>query len=583
MSDFHLVIVDTTGIQSFIFGSNRLRENVGASYLVHMATGGWLMEEPDSLLPAGKHNIIQASRSREDGRKIEEDNSLAVELLYAGGGNSVLLFRSGLDALEFGRRLSLRLITEAPGLDAVIVVEPFNWNDNLAQVMQRAMHKLGRKKSERARSQPVLGLGVTAACASTGVVANYHEPEPGDMPTNQRARLSISAEVAAKWDNNAAAKARLEKEVPVPEGFDYPDDFDSLGRSEGEQSYIGVVHADGNGMGAILERITSLFINESSPKNRQYITELRCFSDDANRVGLEALKAVVEKVGEWNRLGMEKDQQPSSPGAMRLPPFYPTKRQNGAVKPFISIRPIVFGGDDVTFVCDGRIALQAAKVFLDAFGQKEIYKESAIACAGVAIVKVHYPFARAYELAESLTKQAKSVYNREAPAIDWHLAQSGLFGTLSQIRLAEYEHKPDPQDKTKDSLLMRPVVTDASKAKDWRTWDNLITILREFQQSPQNSELGKWPRNKVMGLRAELANSRWDAERTSLRQHIRQLRLSPQKLKLPAILNGDDHYLDTGWIGRRCVYFDAVELIEQVIEYANQATAAQQAKTEVLA
>lgn len=38
MDQYHLVIVDTTGIQSYIFGSNRLRENVGASFLVHQAT-----------------------------------------------------------------------------------------------------------------------------------------------------------------------------------------------------------------------------------------------------------------------------------------------------------------------------------------------------------------------------------------------------------------------------------------------------------------------------------------------------------------------------------------------------------------
>jgi len=40
MNEFYLVIVDTTGIQSYIFGSNRLRENVGASFLVHAATEG---------------------------------------------------------------------------------------------------------------------------------------------------------------------------------------------------------------------------------------------------------------------------------------------------------------------------------------------------------------------------------------------------------------------------------------------------------------------------------------------------------------------------------------------------------------
>jgi hypothetical protein len=36
-----LVAVETAHIQSYIFASNRLRENVGASYLVTAATGEW--------------------------------------------------------------------------------------------------------------------------------------------------------------------------------------------------------------------------------------------------------------------------------------------------------------------------------------------------------------------------------------------------------------------------------------------------------------------------------------------------------------------------------------------------------------
>ena len=33
MAQVVLTIVDTAGIQDYIFGSNRLRENIGASYL----------------------------------------------------------------------------------------------------------------------------------------------------------------------------------------------------------------------------------------------------------------------------------------------------------------------------------------------------------------------------------------------------------------------------------------------------------------------------------------------------------------------------------------------------------------------
>lgn len=596
-----LVIVDTTGIQSYIFGSNRLRENVGASFLVHQATEGWLMQTPDAFLPPGRHNI------RDDGRNDTlaiEKGDLDAELLYAGGGNTILLFRNLEDVKRFGRELSKRLIVEAPGLDAAIVSHPFSWTDNLACALQAAMEQMARQKQERARSQPLLGLGVTAACASTGLAANDHKPEPGEIPTVDRARLSISAEVSAKWGSNIPAKERLKAQLPSGP-YDYPDDFDHLGRTEGEQSYIGVVHADGNGMGKLLEGITEGFAAINPPENRAYISKVRDFSDSVNKIGVKALRAVVDYVKAWNQRGEELDQakERPRPGEIAL---LPGKRRNkdGQEETCISIRPIVFGGDDVTFVCDGRIALQAAKVFLDAFGQEKIEGKPAVACAGVAIVKSHYPFARAYELAEELTKNAKNQYQRSAAAIDWYLAQSGLYGDLSHIRAAEYEFKPatagesgnreaeasdasaqgqESAQETKEpkqTLLMRPLVIGealtlpkavAEKEGRWRTWDNFVALLQTFQQSPQNSDKGKWPRNKVMALRTELAASRWDPERSALGQHIAQIGRPPQTLELPAVANAPTGYQEKGWVEepeiQRCVYYDAIESIEQMIAY----------------
>ena len=42
MRKFTVTVLDTTGIQPYIFGSNRLRENIGASYLVSEATDDWV-------------------------------------------------------------------------------------------------------------------------------------------------------------------------------------------------------------------------------------------------------------------------------------------------------------------------------------------------------------------------------------------------------------------------------------------------------------------------------------------------------------------------------------------------------------
>ena len=44
MASFVLTVVDTQGIQPYIFGTNRLAQNVGASFLVKEATHRWVAE-----------------------------------------------------------------------------------------------------------------------------------------------------------------------------------------------------------------------------------------------------------------------------------------------------------------------------------------------------------------------------------------------------------------------------------------------------------------------------------------------------------------------------------------------------------
>lgn len=554
MDDLHLVILDTTGIQSYIFGSNRLRENVGASHLVHMATSGWLLESPNRFLPNNRHNIKNGER--QDTPNIRPDKTVDAELLYAGGGNTVLLFQHADDVREFGRTLSTELITKAPGLNVVMVVELFNWQDSLVCAMEKAMRNLAEKKRRREFDQPLLGLSVTAACQSTGFPANYNGYET-DPDTKEQSWSTISAEVYGKQQQNRAAKARLQSELidfPNMDGddkallnqFDFPDDFDDLGRSKGEESYIGVVHADGNGIGKRLAEIADACREYKGDDNRHYIERLRQFSDDANHAGLAALREVVTVVARWQS-NQEQETQSSSAKQSKL---------------FLKLRPIVYGGDDVTYVCDGRIALQTAQLFLDAFGRQTILGQNGIAGAGIAIVKTHYPFARAYHLAEALTKSAKTAYQRKEAAMDWHLAQSGLFGTLKQIREEEYLGPDQLPEDERYSLLMRPLSL-ATTTENWRTWGNFIKLLMEFQTSPEESkeehlnDEKPWARNKLMELRSALRQA-MEAENTAVVELFTQ-----RNGILPEITNVGEKSRRTGWQGNHCVYYDAIEMLSQ--------------------
>lgn len=515
MNELTLVIVDTTGIQNYIFGSNRLRENVGASHLVYLATQGWLFRNPEWFLPT-PHNIDKIYQQIVDSLYIEQGD-VAVEVLYAGGGNVAILFADPEDAKSFARSLSEKLLIDAPGLDAVLVSHPFKWDEpekGLADAMKVAQEKLDRKKRQREPSQPIMGLGVTATCQSTGFDAHYEVKEPGDdiEPQADRLHLTISAEVRAKWSYNDAAKERLNDHFPElkEKGLEIPDRFDQLGRSIGDYSYIAVVHADGNGIGNILIDIGKQFVGEGGNQNRAYISALREFSDDVNASGMAALRAVVDKISQWDQ------------------------RQERA---FLSVRPIVFGGDDITFVCDGRIGLQAAQIFLEAFEQQKIYRTDRMsAAAGVAIVKVRYPFARAYALSEALCKNAKDVYERKTSALDWHMAESGLFGSLSEIRGREY--KQQGQDDKFQSLLMHPLSVGAHQITkqntiSWNTWTNFCQLLESFRNR------NRWPRNKVLKLRDALRQSTPDAP-DSVQSYVTQFG------ELPAIDDSVTGYRRTG-------------------------------------
>src|ERR1043165_192371 len=182
----HLLIVDTTGIQPYIFGSNRLRENIGASHLVAQATGEWAM----ALMPS-PHNINAQTGVLTDAR-LERDG-LAAEVIYAGGGNFVALFRDKDGAKEFTRKLSRKALAEAPNLQLVITHQPFDWSKSLYEEVQDTFIKLAQEKRARALSAPLLGLSVTVMCQSTGLPATEVTP-----PIRDDKGYPAAAEIHAK-------------------------------------------------------------------------------------------------------------------------------------------------------------------------------------------------------------------------------------------------------------------------------------------------------------------------------------------------------------------------------------------------
>jgi hypothetical protein len=213
----------------------------------------------------------------------------------------------------------------------------------------------------------------------------------------------------------------------------------------------------------------------------------------------------------------------------------------------LPLRPILLGGDDLTFVCDGRIAMDLAETALGVFETSRIPHLGKItACAGVAVVRVHAPFARAYELADKLCASAKRMLNeKDDCALDWHIGACRPGETVEGIRERQY------RTNCKRRLTCRPYRLGSGKdeAKTWR-WlsgtllDSKTVGLRE----------GAWSerRNKVKAF-PELVREGPD----SVQAALEAWKVVDKRLQLPQPIARNGFFDDT-----RTPLIDALELID---------------------
>jgi len=566
-----VLAVDTIGIQRYIFGSNRLQEQIGASYLVAQATGPWAfaaLPKPNNI-----ENVNTGTIQDENNVLILSDEKMRSELLYAGGGNVVAIVRSPDEATAFTQSLSRRLLEAAPGL--TIVVGRATIKSSLSLAVKEALDDCSRQKRQFTPSAPLRGLGVTVACQSTGLPAIHVVPARADDSARP-----VSAEAWAKLEAVEAANLRLSQDLSPPVGFAYPQDFDNLGRARGEASYIAVVHADGNGLG---QRFLQLGRDHSeSTQNAAYARAIRRASRYVSTTATASLREILRQLETGRQRAGTPDQIAASAAGAAVGPIDLEVRDDGLV--YLPFRPIVFGGDDVTFVCDGRIGLSLASAFLRAFAIPPAGVTAPLpmsACAGVAIVKSHYPFAQAYALSEQLCGSAKD-YRRSlkdmlqghdfepGAALDWHLASTGLSGDLGEMRRREYT-------TSHGSLTLRPVLLTAVPGlpATTHTWTVVQRGTNAFQAINTPPAVG------TGSTRAALAQNKVKALRDALRggpTTVEMLLRGPfgdaainafGERELPDLgLKALAKVRHSGWQQEVCWYFDAIEIADMHMELA---------------
>jgi hypothetical protein len=557
MTQYTLTLLDTTGIQEYIFGSNQLAQNIGASELVERATSEWLVNAFDRL--GISHNITWSLEKgvQFTGAAIP---SCQAEVIYAGGGNAVILFVDDNQAVQFIKSLTRSILGEARGLEIVSVRKPLQWGedgkgDSIAAVLADLRKQAFAHKLNHPASMPMPGLAVTAACAYTGLPAVGYNTDPALVGDEIAARMTklmekqlISKEVADKLRAEPQGKERLHAILPQvrKNNFGFVYDFDEFGDT-GESSYIAVVHTDGNNMSKRFDAIAKNFGDVSN--NRKYIDALRALSLSVRERASQALNATVD----YLIAGLKNSSR-----------FQPRRRGDTVLLP---IRPIVFGGDDVTFVCDGRLGLDLAATYLQQFSQGKMSDEKPVyARAGVAVVKTHFPFSRAYNLAEELAHNAKHAIRayqqatgrEDVSVLDWHFSTTGVIRDLENIRGQDY------CARTGKSLLMRPIYL-VDQPSIWRNWANFTNMVEGFMG-------GAWAgkHNKVKDLQDALRGG--PAE---VALFCRKYRIDPKEM--PPIA-GKPKMQESGWENDECGYFDAIEALDFYIDFRSLPVNSQEAK-----
>jgi hypothetical protein len=487
------VLIDTVSIQEYIFSSNKLKENIGASFLVYKIYDD-VLKEALNITFSRDIDINEWENKPRDVRIIQGNDE--VEIGYIGGGNALILFKDKDKTTEFIKNYTKLLLVKTPGLKTAFgITHGFDLN-NFKKSMDNLHENLRENKNEYFPNVTLPKYGFTLDCPRTNESAEHFKD-------NDKKFVSSVAFAKLKYSDKA-------KDI-LSDKYTLTNDIEKLGQQEGKD-YIAVVHIDGNKMGERFSKCESL-------------TEYRNLSigvrDATEKTFKKMIEILIEQI-EKNKVFDLKN------GEFKL------STENGKI--VLPIRPIVLGGDDITFISDGRLGVWLAEIFIKEFIKQSINSESLSACGGVSIVKTKYPFYRAYKLAEDLIDRAKRESRKENGSyIDFFISSSGWSGSLEDIL--------DKHLSTVNGRLhFGPYRVDSTN--DEKAIDNLKNIIKEFKNIP---------RNKVMKLREMLFEDKKIAK-----SFVEEL--GANKIKLPEITNR--FYHSDIWIDGKTPYFDAIELID---------------------
>lgn len=542
----YLVMLQTNSNQPFIFSSPRLREQIGASFEITLLSR-WVKEEAEKLL---KQKPLPTSFWVSD-----SSGKVIVRFTDDEGAPKNL-------AKQLIREVTLRALTDAPGLDVTGVFVKASSStvdaDDLQELDRVFLeYSLNRRPAAARFPQfPFLERGSESALpasASLGALEfsqeslqayNFDESSPLSLPSRVK-RAFASTSRKQQVDDVKERLAKQGKELKQEPQL-YPtklaaafQDGEEFENAKNMLSSVGVVHIDGNGVGAIMRDLGCA----------HHAVQKFGVSTTSDEETTEESKGLQSFIMEVNRRldDVVKD-------AIALSWYYVQELTPDTVVPIV---PVLVGGDDVTVYTDGRYAIPFAEAYIHHYerltkdddllsvlaivagGKKADAPERdhfeiddyiiqnpgpLTASAGVAIVGRNFPFHIAYDLAEELVSRGKKLGKKPGTVpcstIDFHVLRDATVLDPDET-LDEYKGRVQrpflvgcyAPDRIGDATTTSSEKAPTAKPQPLSSWARILQAVAAFDgkkpDNPTQTTGDPFPRaraNRIVKLLADYVN-----------------------------------------------------------------------------
>lgn len=377
----YIAMYDVRGIQEYIFKTNYAKEIVGASYLVDSIIVDGLREYVKTLDQSEKSGYM-LDWENDDVSAFLNNKEILMQVMFIGGGNSFVLFRNDEICHEVNRYLGRYVLEHTYSLNLAVAM--WKKTDSYADDYKKINEEMRRIKAKMPNSRPIGALPFMDRDSITGFPLSQKRTEYGEEKI-------YCKEAALKRDAFLDKNSVFEKTSDEKESAEKI--FDNMVTEKGDNSSLAICHIDGNSMGIRIRECMQDVVSYEKA-----IITMRELSKEIANIFMEIFDEMCAYMD-----GLS----PKIKEGVKL------------------YRELIVAGDDITFICNARLARSAVEFFLRRIVDKEYS-----ACAGIAYFNSHFPFSDAYRVAEACCSSAKS-----CAKLPQHRGSKGMIGCYMDFQI----------------------------------------------------------------------------------------------------------------------------------------------------